>query len=157
MRIQMPPSLRIGHDELHRSLAALAGEAGTLGDEVRRVARLLEPHARKEEAFVLPALGLIARLARGEIHPEMAQVFPHTDWLKNNLATLLAEHSMILGAAEKMLDAARAERRSDCVELAERLINHLRGEEEVLYPAAILVGQYLRLSLAAEVRDPLIL
>jgi hypothetical protein len=112
------------------------------------VARLLEPHARKEEAFAMPALGLIARLSRGEIHPGMAQVFPHTDWLKNNTATLLAEHSMIAAALEKMIEAARAERRHDCVELAERLINHLRTEEEVLYPAAILVGEYLRLALA---------
>lgn len=147
MRIQMPRSLRIEHDELHQFLAAATHEPGTLGDEIRRVARLLEPHARKEEAFAMPALGLIARLARGEVHADMAQVFPHTDWLKNNAATLVAEHHMIVAATEKMLEAARGERRFDCVEFAERLINHLRTEEEVLYPAAILVGEYLRLAL----------
>jgi len=148
MRIQMPRSLRIEHDELHAALAALKEEPGRLGDEVRRVARLLEPHARKEEAFAMPALGLIARLSRGEVHPEMAQVFPHTDWLKNHAATLLAEHRMILAAVEQMIEAARAEWRVDCVDLAERLVNHLRTEEEVLYPALILVGEYLRLALA---------
>lgn len=148
MRIQMPRSLRIEHDELHAFLAALKEEPGRLGDEIRRVARLLEPHARKEEAFAMPALGLAARLARGEVNPGMAQVLPHTDWLKNNMATLLAEHSMIAAAVEQMLEAARAERRLDCVDFAERLLNHLRTEEEVLYPAAILVGEYLRLALA---------
>lgn len=40
MRIQMPRSLRIEHDELQRSLAALKDEGGRLGEEVRRVARL---------------------------------------------------------------------------------------------------------------------
>lgn len=149
MHIQMPHSLRVEHDELNRSLAVLKGEAGRLGEEVRRVARLLEPHARKEEAFALPALGVIARLARGEVHAEMAQVLPHTDWLKHNAATLLAEHHMVLAAVEQMLEAARAERRGDCIDFAERLINHLRTEEEVLYPAAILVGEYLRLALAS--------
>lgn len=157
MRIQMPRSLRIEHDELHEFLAAFAHEPGRLGDEIRRVARLLEPHARKEEAFAMPALGLLARLAHGEVHAGMAQVFAHTDWLKRNTATLLAEHSMILAAVEKMLEAARAERRLDCVEFAEHLINHLRIEEEVLYPAAILVGEYLRLVLASHEQERLTL
>jgi len=151
MRIQMPRSLRLEHDELLQSLAALKEEPGRLGDEARRVARLLEPHARKEEAFAMPALGLAARLARGEINAAMAQVLPHTDWLKNNSATLLAEHHMILAAVEQMIEAARIERRFDCVDLGERLVNHLRVEEEVLYPAAILVGEYLRLALAERV------
>lgn len=124
MRIQMPASLRLEHDELNQLLAAWKHEPGRLGDEIRRVARLLEPHARKEEAFAMPALGLIARLARGEVHPDMAQVFPHTDW-----------------------------RRLDCIDFGERLMNHLRTEEEVLYPAAILVGEYLRLALASRERE----
>ena len=149
MRVQMPRSLRIEHEALQQLLVTLSREPGRLGDEIRRVARLLEPHARKEEAFALPALGLIARLARGEVHAEMAQVLSHTDWLKSNVATLLAEHRMILAAAEQLLEAARIERRADCIELAERLANHLRMEEEVLYPAAILVGEYLRITLAS--------
>jgi hypothetical protein len=155
MRIQMPRSLRLEHDELNQLLAAWKHEPGLLGEEIRRVARLLEPHARKEEAFAMPALGLIARLARGEVNPEMAQVFPHTDWLKNNAATLIAEHRMILAAIEKMLEAARLARRLDCIDFGERLMNHLRTEEEVLYPAAILVGEYLRLALATSARAPL--
>lgn len=155
MRIQMPTSLRLEHDELNELLATWKHEPGQLGEEIRRVARLLEPHARKEEAFAMPALGLIARLARGEVHPAMAQVLSHTDWLKNNAATLIAEHRMILAAIEKMLEAARVAKRLDCIDFGERLMNHLRTEEEVLYPAAILVGEYLRLALATRARVPL--
>jgi hypothetical protein len=152
MRIQPPRSLGLEHDELARFLAAASGEAGRLGEEVRRVARLLEPHTRKEEAFALPPLGLLARLARGEVHPGMAEVLPHTDWLKSNLGRLVAEHHMILAAAEQLLQAARAEKRTDLAGFAERLVNHLRLEEEVLYPAAVLVGEYLRLRLGTDER-----
>ena len=155
MKIQMPRSVRLEHDELQQSLAGLSGETGPLGDEVRRVARLMDPHARKEDSFALPPLGLLARLARGQVNAGMVQVLTHTDWLKNNTATLLAEHSMILAAVEKMLEAARAARRPEVVALAERLTNHLRLEEEVLYPAAILVGEYLRLALASTDNEPL--
>jgi hypothetical protein len=152
MRIQMPRSLRLEHDDLAQFLAAASGERGRVGDEVRRVARLLEPHARKEEAFAMPPLGLLARLARGEVHPGMAEVLSHTDWLKNNLGRLAAEHRMLVAAAELLVEAARAAKRMDLVDFGERLINHARLEEEVLYPAAVLVGEYLRLRLAADER-----
>ena len=148
----MPRSLRLEHAALARSLAAAGAEPGCLGEEARRGARLLEPHARKEEAFAMPPLGLLARLARGEAHPGMAEVLPHSDWLKNNLATFVAEHRMIAAAAEQLLEAARAQQRPDLADLAERIINHARLEEEVLYPAAVLVGEYLRLRLPDDQR-----
>jgi hypothetical protein len=149
VRVQVPVSLSVEHDELKHFLLAARNEPGRLGEEMRRVARLLEPHCRKEEAFALPPLGLLPRLARGEFNADMRQVLAHTDWLKNNLPTLAAEHRMITAAAGELLEAAREHQRIDCVEFAEKLINHARLEEEVVYPAAILVGEYLRLRLAS--------
>ena len=148
MRIRIPSSLRVEHAELHDFLAAANEATGPVGDAVRRVARLLEPHFRKEEAFAMPPLGLIARLARGEFHPDMAEVLPHTEWLKNNLPILFSEHHVILSALEKLLAAATSAQRLDYVEFAQKLINHLRMEEEVMYPAAILVGEFVKLRLA---------
>lgn len=147
MRIQIPKSLRLEHEEIHDFLAAARQEPGELGEALRRVARLLEPHFRKEEAFAMPPLGLLVRLARNDVNSAMAEIYPHTEWLKNNLPTLMAEHHAIAAAIEGMLEAARGAQRIDCVELAEKLLNHLRMEEEVMYPAAILVGEYLRLLL----------
>ena len=147
MRINIPKSLRLEHEELHDFLAAARREPGELGDALRRVARLLEPHFRKEEAFAMPPLGLLVRLARHEVTPAMAEIYPHTDWLKNNLPTLTAEHDAIDAAVREMLQAARAVERTDYIDFAAKLVNHLRIEEEVMYPAAILVGEYLRLLL----------
>ena len=149
MRIQIPKSLRVEHEELHDFLAAARQEPGELGDALRRVARLLEPHFRKEEAFAMPPLGLLVRLARHEVTPGMAEIYPHTDWLKNNLPTLMAEHDAIDAAVREVLTAARAVDRTDYIEFAGKLVNHLRIEEEVMYPAAILVGEYLRLLLGS--------
>ena len=149
MRIQIPKSLRVEHEELHDLLAMVRREPGELGEALRNVARLLEPHFRKEEAFAMPPLGLLARLARHEVSAAMAEVYPHTDWLKNNLPTLMAEHVAIDAAVQEMLQAARAAGRTEYIELAEKLVNHLRMEEEVMYPAAILVGEYLRLLLGS--------
>src|SRR5919204_624577 len=148
MRIPIPPSLILEHAELHDFLVIAEHEPGPVGDEMRRVARLLEPHMRKEEAFALPPLGLLARLARGECHAEMMEVLAHTDWLRNNLPILLSEHHVIRAAIERFLACARTAGRTDCFEFAEKLIHHLRLEEEVLYPATILLGELLKLRLA---------
>lgn len=145
----MPKSLRVEHEELRDFLASVRREPGELGEALRAVARLLEPHFRKEEAFAMPPLGLLARLARHEVNAAMAEVYPHTDWLKNNLPTLMAEHEAIGAAVQDMLQAARTAGRTEYIELAEKLVNHLRMEEEIMYPAAILVGEYLRLLLGS--------
>src|SRR5581483_8563416 len=124
MRVAIPPSLVLEHAELHDFLIVAQSEPGVVGEEMRRVARLLEPHMRKEEAFAMPPLGLLARLARGECHADMMEIVAHTDWLRNNLPILLSEHHVIRAAAERFLDAARAEGRSDCFHFAEKLLHH---------------------------------
>ena len=147
MPILVPESLRREHQALHDSLAALGREPGELGESARLVARLLAPHAGREEQFALPPLGLLPALARKELREDMAQVFAHTEWLRRNYETMLAEHRMILAALERLLAAARAADRAEVGELAEQLALHARLEEEVLYPAALLVGEFLRLRL----------
>ena len=60
-----------------------------------------------------------------------------------------AEHRAIVAALERLVDAARDAQRFEYAEFAQRLVVHARVEEEVMYPAAILVGEYLKLTLAA--------
>jgi hypothetical protein len=143
------------HEVLRHFLLAAQNEPGRLGDQMRRIGRLLAPHCHKEECFAMPPLGLLPRLARGEFNADMAQVLTHTDWLRANLPTLVAEHRLIEAAAAELLEAAREDQRMDCVEFAEKLLQHVRMEEEVVYPAAILIGDYLRLRLAAKDHEPL--
>ena len=145
MAIAIPEPMHSEHAALHHFLVTVAREPGELGEAAQLVSRVLAPHAEREEQFALPPLGLLARLARGELDQDMAAAFIHTDWLRKNYETMLAEHRMILGALERLLAAARAAQRDDVAAFAEKLAVHARLEEEVLYPAALLVGEYLRL------------
>jgi hypothetical protein len=43
----------------------------------------------------------------------------------------------------RLVQAADAERKPEQVRFAEDLLRHARAEEEILYPAAILVGRYV--------------
>ena len=140
-----PKSLREEHQELRQFVTGLAREDGASGEAARRLMRVLEVHFDKEENFAAPPLGLLPRLARGDIGPGMAEALAHSDWLRRNIAEMHAEHRMIAAALEELLKAAGD--RPDVVGFAESLLNHARLEEEVFYPAAIVAGEYLKLRL----------
>ena len=57
---------------------------------------------------------------------------------------MLAEHRQVVDALEKLAAAARVEKRPDATRFAEKLRLHAETEEQVLYPAAILVGEQVR-------------
>jgi Hemerythrin HHE cation binding domain len=140
-----PHSLRREHEEMRQSLAQLTRREGALGDAARRLARVLEPHFRKEEAFAAPPLGALPEIARGRLNEDMRVVVAHGEWLRQNLDDMLAEHRMIAAAVEAMLQVAAGE--PELVSFAEKLLNHARIEEEILYPAAILAGEFLKVRL----------
>lgn len=150
MAASAPRSLQLEHLELHHFIAKALHEKDALGEAARLVGRLLESHCHKEESFALPPLTILPALAEGRLEQYMANFLPQAEWVKKNLQELVAEHHAIRAAAEKLVSAARAANRFDYVEFAESLLNHMRVEEEILYPAVVLVGEYLRLRLASK-------
>ena len=95
-------------------------------------------------------LGLLPALGRGEVTLQMRSVLPMTRALERELPQMLEEHEGIRAAAAKFRRAAEAARRADYVQFSEELAAHARQEEEILYPAAVLVGRYV----AAKVPPP---
>jgi hypothetical protein len=91
---------------------------------------------------------LLVALSEGKFEAGMADVLKMTDSLKPELRTMLAEHKEIVAALAKLVDAAKAESKPDIVHFAEKLMLHAQTEEQVLYPAAILVGEIVRSKLA---------
>ena len=56
----------------------------------------------------------------------------------------MAEHRGIIEALAQLVKAAEEEQRPEAIAFAEKLPLHAATEEEVLYPAALLVGEYLK-------------
>jgi hypothetical protein len=149
-QIGIPASMKAEHDEIHSELVAATKAAGRTGDAARALATVLHPHFVREEQIALPPLGLLAALARGETSKEMRDVLPMTDSLRTELPRMLEEHKAIHAATVRLGEAARAEGDSAVARLAEKLALHARNEEEVSYPAAILVGDLVRERAAKE-------
>ena len=141
MDIKIPEPLKVEHEELHAELVALTKAPGKVGEAARNVAVLLHPHFVKEEEYALPPLGLLAAIAQRGVTLEMRAVLPMTEQLKKDLPQMLAEHQQVVGALKTLGEVGRVEGRPDAERFAEKLRLHAETEEQVLYPAAMLVGE----------------
>ena len=149
MPLITPEVLQVRHQELHDELARAAHEPRALGEIAKRVQKIMWAHLEKEEAFVLPALGLLEEVARGRRPGDLAQAVEMAERMRNEMDDMLEEHRIIRGALTELVAAARVARRIDCVELAIKLLHHAQLEESVLYPAVSLLGEHLRLKFGA--------
>ena len=149
MKTRVPASLKIEHTHLHTELARATREPGALGEAAFEVARVLHGHFQKEEQYAMPPLQLLSRLAWGDVTADMAAMLLVTRRLKAELPLMLLEHKEIVSAVERFMSRAREAGREDYVRFAESLILHAQTEEEVLYPAAVLVGEFLEMKLHA--------
>jgi iron-sulfur cluster repair protein YtfE (RIC family) len=147
--MEIPRSLKVEHEELHAELVRATNAGGQVAEAAKAVAKALHAHFLKEEEFALPPLGLLSSLARGRIEQDAKTVFGMTDRLKAELPQMLEEHQTVVAALEKLKSAAKAENKPEHARFAEKLILHAQTEEEVLYPTAILIGEYLKLKLKA--------
>jgi hypothetical protein len=144
MNYEIPSPLRQEHDELHEQLRQATQAGGDVGAAATALARLMHPHFLKEDAFALPPLGLLPLLAQGTVTAEMAGVLQLTDRLEAELPAMLAEHRAIAAALGRVIEAARKAGDRAIVEFAENLSLHAQTEEQVMYPAALLVGRFVR-------------
>lgn len=145
MEFRIPKPMKLEHDELHSELAKATKEPGGIGEAARAVAKVLHNHFVNEEAYAIPPLGLLPQLAAGKVTNEMADVLKMTDKLKAELPTMLKEHGAIVSALNDLVRVAKSEGRQEYIHFSEKLKLHAQTEEEVTYPTALLIGEYLKL------------
>lgn len=142
---EIPGSLKAEHVELHKKLEKFTKLPGKTGVAAKNVAKALHPHFIKEEEYALPLLGLLPELAKGQTPIKAKEAIAMSEKLKAEFQQMLAEHKQIVAALEKLNNAAKEEKHPEVVRFTETLKLHAQTEEEVLYPTAILIGEYLKL------------
>ena len=144
MTAQIPLSLQSDHEAIRATLKRAMREPGATGEAARAVMQLLDGHMLLEEKFAFRPLGLLRALARGETPAELAEALKLADGLRTEMPGLRAAHEQIASALRRLSQDAQAEGKSEYVSLAEQLLRHQRLEEEVIYPAALVVGELIR-------------
>lgn len=144
MELKIPESLKTEHEKLHQILFKATKENGEIGNAAKEVAKILHNHFVNEEKLAIPPLGLLYDLSNGKINDEMKFVLELTENLKKDLPHMLEEHKEIIKSLNKLDEAAKKQNKTEYVEFAESLRLHAKTEEEILYPAAILVGEFIK-------------
>lgn len=147
MEFKIPQSLKAEHEELHSELARAIKSGGATGEAARAVENVLHSHFLKEEEYALPPLGLLRILAECEISEEMRPAITMADRLRSDMSRMLLEHKGVLTALSSLEEAANREDHPEFIRFAEDLALRARNEEEVLYPATVLIGEFLKLKL----------
>jgi hypothetical protein len=145
MEMKIPPSLKHEHGEMRASLEISAKAIGKSGEAAREVARLLVPHFKKEEEYALPPLDALAVLAGGGIPENPEAIIAKADRLRYELAEMLREHQAIAKALEYLYDVATDDARPELARFARKLLLHAQMEEQIYYPASLMIGEYLKL------------
>ncbi len=144
MKFDIPQALTREHEGLHEQLHRASEAGGAVAAAARDLIEVMHPHFVREEEIAMPPLALLGPLSRGEFTAEMDPVVELTDALADELPKMLGEHQRIRAAVRRLADAAQAAGRQDIVAFCDDLGLHARTEEEVLYPAALLVGELVR-------------
>lgn len=145
MKIKIPESLKLEHEELHKQLAEATKVGGKIADAAKLVAQTLHPHFVAEEEFAIPPLGILPQLVTGKVDEDMKEILKMTDKLKSELPKMLQEHKAIVTALDELVKAAQEENKPEYAAFAEKLKLHAKTEEEVTYPTALLIGEFLKL------------
>jgi len=144
---EYPESSLPEHRELREILTRAMNAGGRTALAADGVRRVLYPHMRLEEAFAAPPLSLLPKLAAGGLTPYMGKIIEGSAMLKRQIPRMLEQHRAIVTALKGLLRAATEEQHPPYVQFAQKLMHHAQQEEEMLYPAAILVGEYVKLKL----------
>jgi len=106
---------------------------------------LMQYHFKEEEDYAFPSLGLLPMLANAEIPEESEKLIQLAEKLQSQLAVMLAEHQMVAAHLNELKQAAGEEHLPEIIKFESDLHRHAQIEEEVLFPASILIGDYLEL------------
>jgi hypothetical protein len=149
--LSVPLAIKTEHEHLHHELEAAVASGGMTGTRAREVAAILLPHFEEEEAYAMPPLGLLKSMARKEVLDEtqVQAAIGMADRLRREYGKMIKEHEVMTEALRQLAAAARDERKPEQAAFAESLILHAQNEEQVLYPATLVIGDYLKLQRAS--------
>lgn len=143
-RVEIPSSIKQEHEAIHNLLTEATKQPGRVGLQARMLAEVLHPHFVREEQIALPPLGALVTLTRDEMPANVWKVLAMTDSLRAEMPKMLEEHTRIRAAVDALREAAQVEASPKYEQLANQLALHALTEEQVLYPAAMLVGDLVR-------------
>lgn len=141
----VPSSIKNEHEYLLGKLKGYTFLPDSTGAAAKKLIELMQHHFKEEEDYALPPLGLLPLLTSGKIPENEKEIISLTEKLKSQLTHLNAEHQFIKVYLDELIQVAKKENHTEIIEFEKEIHQHASMEEEIIFPAAILVGEYLQL------------
>lgn len=144
MKPKTPKALLHGHENLFENIENIISLGGDIGKTAKLLADISHPHFKKEEEYALPPLGLLLALSKGDWEIEPNAAIEMANKLETELSEMKKEHDIICNILENLKIIAEEESNQKVKQLVNDIKLHIGIEEQVLYPATIFIGDYLR-------------
>lgn len=141
----VPSSIKAEHKYLLDQIRKISLFRDSTGIVATKLRDLMQHHFQEEEDFVLPALGLLPLLASGQVPEQRKELIRFTEEFKLQLTHLDVEHQLISAYVKELKQVATKENNVAVIEFENDLHKHAMSEEEIFFPAAVLIGEYLKL------------
>lgn len=143
--LQVPQSIRIQHEQIISRLDHFgASKDQESAAAAKKAAAFLREHYAKEEQFVLAPLGLLPRIAKGQISKDMEPAIAMADRTKSALPDFENDHIKITSLMNDLIAVGKKKKDEDLVRLATLVAAQSLNDIEVNQPTTILIGDYLR-------------
>lgn len=144
MRPKTPKSIKSGHENLCYELKIITKSGGIIAEKAKLLEKDMYPHFQKEEKYALPPLGLLLALSDGNWEIYSSEAIKMSEMLQLKLSELKGEHDQIMKTMQDLKVIADEQNNIDAKEFIKDLTLHVEIEDQVLYPATILIGNYLK-------------
>lgn len=142
---EVPAQILEDHNYFLEKLKPFTSYEDSTGIAARELYEVMEFHFKEEEDYILPPLGILPLLAKGELPEESGKIVQLIEKFRENREAMLAEHQMIAHFVDEMVTAAGRENHPELSGYEAELEKHAELEEEILFPTVLLLGDYLKL------------
>jgi len=132
------------HEEIHQELLKAMRIPGKVSEAAKQVAQVLHPHFKRENELALPVIGVAKELAEDKASPDFPKASELAGKFKLEYEKMLQEHEEIVKALNELEKAGKQAKKYAVVEFARKLKLHAKTEEDLTYPAVLIVGKLLR-------------
>lgn len=142
MKIKTPKAITHGHTNLCSELDSIINKYPHLKEQTHSLNEIMTEHFNKEEKYGLPPLGLLLTLSEGNWELDEDTIFEMTNALNLHLGELKDEHENISKHMQELKIITEKENHVDVKRFINDLEIHMELEDQVLYPASKLIGNY---------------
>ncbi|HKW05877.1 MAG TPA: hemerythrin domain-containing protein [Nitrososphaerales archaeon] len=138
--LSSPSSLDKEHEEIMELLRNYAKLKDKTGEAIRGLEEALVPHFKKETKIVTPVLGLLPSLVKRETPKNLREIAESQEGILLEYENMFREHAEIQKLVSEGKLFSLHEEHNEVADLMDGLAHHMKVEEEVFYPAALIAG-----------------